>query len=128
MTDTCRITRPSTAEPVFDHDLGRHVPAPPDVVYGPGVVDMVGRCQVSPDRRQDRVAEMGGDKRRLSHYTLSLPAGAEPAEGDTVELLSSATDPTLVGRRFTISGEPEHKTLLMKRTAPMVLERTATTA
>lgn len=118
MTDTCRITVGQSDPPPGDVDLQTGMlpaPADPVTVYGPGVGDLLGRCQFSPDRQANRL-QRAAEERRVARYTLSLPATAPvPPDGAVVECLTSAWDPELPGLLFVVDGEPDRSSLLLKR-------------
>lgn len=123
MTDTCEIERdpPPGALGELDHATGQRAPVMPEVIYGPGTADLLGRCSFSPERRQGVTVEVGGTTDREKRTILSLPATA-PAilKGDRVRWLTTQSDPLGPGTVYVVDEEPEPRTLLLKRTATLV--------
>lgn len=113
MVDTCRITKPGEGEPVLNDDLQYERP--------PAVLVYEGPCylQIKADINSN-VVEITAGEREWSYQTLTLhipvitPADAvgNPADArvdHTVEYLTAAEDPELVGRLFQIRAL-HHKT------------------
>ena len=124
MRDTCRVTRAGAGGPVLDHATGQEIAPAPIEVYGPGIGDLEGRCQFTKDRRQPVVVVQGAQPRSESAFRWSAPWHVDVEPGDVIECLSSEWDPTLPGSRFVVR-DVEKATLLMKRTASVVLVKPA---
>lgn len=101
MTDTCRITRPGEGQGPFNSDTGQYDSPAPVVVYE-------GPCRIPPrGTASTSTASAGEQSFEVGEYPFELPvehAGyvEEVKPGQTVTFLSSAYDPTLVGRVFGI--------------------------
>ena len=102
MTDSCRITRPGTGEPVRDPETGLVVdPAPVTVYEGP--------CRVRAENAEVTEVDAGERQVGVVRWTVGIPVEHPDwdtsgiGRGDTVEILTAAFDPGLAGRRFTVS-------------------------
>ena len=99
MLDTCRITKPGVGEPTPDPVTLQMVRPAPVVVYE-------GPCRV-PRRASGAStasARAGDAAWQVGSFPLDLPFDDTDgvAPGQTVEYLSSADDPSLVGRVFGV--------------------------
>jgi len=105
MVDTCRITRPGD---------GPRVPNPETLAYeGPAPVTVYeGKCRI-PRRvaGSAQSSDAGEATWQVGEYPLAIPldgdgyvAGETVGVGQTVEYLTSTTDPDLVGRSYGITG------------------------
>lgn len=96
MTDTCVITR--QGEAVLDEATGKKTPATVVVYKGP--------CEFRAAQVQATTAEQSGQQLVVQDATLKLPIATSTAvtKGDDVVIITSATDPGLVGRKARIVG------------------------
>lgn len=97
MRSTCRITRPG-GEDVWDPLTLQYVSAPRAVVYE-------GKCKVKRSNSlQERSVEAAGQRYTEQSSSLSLPVGTSGGvlKDDEVEVLTSRTDPALVGTRYRL--------------------------
>jgi hypothetical protein len=97
LTDTARLTRdPGTSNDALDRTTLRLTPGPPTVVYE-------GPCLIGVQRQRDQRLDRGGQPVERQRITARLPADApSPEAGDILTVLSSAADPTLVGRPLRV--------------------------
>lgn len=97
MVDTCRIQQP-TAD-VWDAVTATYEPGPPVFSYE-------GICEVKYGSTQARTVDVAGQRRTLQIVEVRVPMGTstEVDVGHVVEVLTSATDPGLVGRKFRVDG------------------------
>ena len=97
MVDTCRVTADGTA--VWDDETGTYTPGEGSTVYE-------GKCRLRKPSAAPRDADAGETAWTVDDYVLSLPViGSEGvADGQEVEILSSAFDPAAVGLRLTVLG------------------------
>jgi hypothetical protein len=107
--DRCRIERGGT-EKVLNKDTGRYETVP-SVVYD----DLP--CRLKNPYRAPTSNETEGQKQELSMAELQLPV--ERSTGirahDTVVIVSSASDPDLAGRRYTVSVAKAESDATMRR-------------
>jgi len=59
-------------------------------------------CRVTVDGNQPRTAMVGGQEVTLSRLVVKLPLAVCPTEDQILTILSAATDPSLIGRRFDV--------------------------
>ena len=59
-------------------------------------------CRVTVDGNQPRSAIIGGQEVTLSRLVVKLSLDVRPTENQVLTVLSAATDPSLVGRRFDV--------------------------
>lgn len=101
LLDTCRITKPGEGEPTLDPTTLEYVDPAPVVVYE-------GACRI-PKRTtgSSSSTSRGGDASwSVGEFPLNLPFDDDSAEvrpGYQVEYLTSADNPTLVGRIFGLT-------------------------
>lgn len=84
-----------------------HDPETGEAVGSLGVERYSGRARVAYPSYA--VAEMSPRSQPLSQQdvVVSIPVGSAIVhEGDVIEVTSSAVDPNVVGRRFTVAGQP----------------------
>lgn len=98
MGDWCRVSR-GGGSPVLDETTGEYGASAPTITYD-------GPCEVEVGATAPRTIDAAGQALVLQQSTLKLPVmtSTQVAESDTVEVITSATDPALVGRRFRITG------------------------
>ena len=96
MTDTCLITRRGPA--VLDEATGKKTPTT--------VVVYQGKCEFRAAQVQATTAEQSGQQLVVQDATLKLPIATSTAvsKDHDVEILTSATDPALVGLKARIVG------------------------
>lgn len=96
MTDTCRITR--TVKGVQNESTGKTGTTTETVYEGP--------CEFKADQVQATDREQSGQLLVTQDATLKLPIATSTAvtKGHDVEILTSATDPGLVGLRARVVG------------------------
>lgn len=97
MTDTVRVSRPSTAA-VTDPVTG--------VVEYPSAAFYEGRGRVQARQLDSQEAGNGGQFFTVSDFTLQLPYDTDLEPGDVAEVLASETDPLMVGRVFSVESIP----------------------
>lgn len=103
MTDTCRITRPGTGEPVLNPDTGQYDDSMPVTVYE-------GKCRI-PAINGALTRNGGADQSfEVGEFPLDLPldgegytTGESVAPGQTVTYLSAPDNPMLVGMVFGLT-------------------------
>jgi len=100
MTDTCRIES-ADSERVWNPDTLSY-----DQDQEPDEVSYTGPCRVKYGATQPRALDAVGQPVTEQQLQLHLPvlASSDVVVGQIAEVLSSVTDPALVGRRFRISG------------------------
>lgn len=105
MTDTLRVTRKSDV-PVTDPNTGK-------VTY-PSVGIYEGRGRIQSTALQGRNVVVGGADFDISSFTVQLPYNADVRGNDEAVVLTSETDPHMVGRAFRIDMIPRktHATML----------------
>jgi len=100
MIDVCRITRNVSGvyDAVLDEDTGALVePASPELIYH-------GRCRIGTVRTKDHELHMASAPKFANTYKMLIPASVTAGElGDTVEIVSTAYDPRVLGREFRIT-------------------------
>lgn len=96
MTDTCLITRRGPA--VLDEATGKKTSTT--------VVVYQGKCEFRAAQVQATTAEQSGQQLVVQDATLKLPIATSTAvsKDHDVEILTSATDPALVGLKARIVG------------------------
>lgn len=96
MTDTCRVTR--QVDGGIDEATGKRVTVLETVYQGP--------CEFKADQVQATDREQSGQQLVVQDATLKLPIATSTAvtKGHVVEILTSATDPGLTGRKARIVG------------------------
>lgn len=96
MTDTCRVTR--HVDGAIDEATGKRITVAETVYEGP--------CTFKAAQVQASTAEQSGQQLVIQDATLKLPiaTSTDVTKGHDVEILSSATDPGLVGTRARIVG------------------------
>lgn len=96
MTDTCRITRVGSGEPVFNPTTGISEPPEPTPVY-------TGPCRVRTLSLADRPAGAGEHDYTVQDFILSMPiTTADVRVDDVVLVTASRLDPALSGKRFVV--------------------------
>lgn len=106
MVDTCAITRPTGPPGPVDPVTGLRTPAPTTTVYGPSIDPDQGRCKVQTYEPYETDRESGDHVWTQQRYNLHVPIGAPVVEvGDTVEIVTSRFNPSLVGRVYRVAGE-----------------------
>ena len=92
MPDTCRITRPSTAAPVFDEVTAQTSYTPAAVIYD-------GPCRILQNRTQEAVVTVADQKVVQGRYLIVVPADSAPIQVDDVVAVTACTaDPELAGQ------------------------------
>ncbi|MEK6343519.1 MAG: DUF6093 family protein [Curtobacterium sp.] len=96
MSDTCRITR--QVDGGIDEATGKRTTVTETVYQGP--------CEFKADQVQATDREQSGQQLVVQDATLKLPIVTSTAvtKGHDVEILTSATDPGLVGRKARVVG------------------------
>lgn len=111
MVDTCRVTR-GGGVPVWDEETGTYTPVAGTTLYE-------GRCKVQSAQSQEQSPDAGEQRVTVQRYRLDLPVGAiRYREGDAVEILTSAYNPSLPGTLFTLAGSHD-KSLQTAHRLPM---------
>ena len=108
MVDVCVITREGVGEPVFNETTGQYTdPARVDI-YGPGIAPHFGKCRFQDAGIANAAAAVvnAGDRAtNVQGGELQLPVEGTGvvAVNDVAELISSATDSSRVGHKYTIA-------------------------
>lgn len=103
-TDTIKVVRESGT--TWDESTGQHVPTLVTVYEGPGRVSLPSTSSLSRTETQGLVETAQGPVLKLP---IEAPAGAsgDPGQvttGDVAEVLASAEDAALVGRKLRVVG------------------------
>jgi hypothetical protein len=100
MVDHCTITRASTEQGVLDPVTGLHVEPPPQVIYS-------GLCKVQRAGLTPATPLAGERRFTVEVVEVHVPMRVTGVDvGDPVTIDSSLFDPALVGRDFTVRGDP----------------------
>lgn len=97
MVDTCRIQEPG--EDVWNPGTATYDPGPPVYSYQ-------GICEVKYGSTQARTVDVAGQQTTRQVVEVRVPVEQSTAVdvGHVVEVLTSQTDPGLVGRKFQVDG------------------------
>lgn len=114
MTDKCQITT-AASSPVLNVETGEYETAPGTVVY-------VGPCELKMGGTAPRPVDAAGQALIEQHDILKLPMAKSTAVkvDQVAEILSSETDPMLVGLKVRILG-PFAQTYATARRFPVEL-------
>lgn len=102
--DQCRITRTGGARGPMDPETGQYPERPRVAIYE-------GPCRLQVTAADAAETGAGDMALRTQGTTLQLPVEAteDVAPGDVAEMLHSANDPAVVGRKYTVT-TLHHKT------------------
>jgi Family of unknown function (DUF6093) len=99
LTDAGTVTRPGEGEPTMDPETGEITYPPPTVVHD-------GPLLIRPTAQDSRVVESGGAVVTLRTYDVTLPAGTDVRDGDTITATTAAHGEALVGRELKVLDVP----------------------
>lgn len=97
-TDACTVTRPGTAEPVYNAATDLYT-------YPDGTEVYEGCCRVRPADTVDLEQDAGENVFGARRYVVSLPMSETGVRrDDIVEVTASVLDAALVGAKFRVLG------------------------
>lgn len=108
MVDVCVITRDGVGAPVFNETTGQYDNPPRVTVYGPVLAPHFGKCKFQVAgiaNAAAAVVDAGERAANVQGGELQLPVTdtGDVAVNDVAELISSVTDSSRVGRKYTIA-------------------------
>lgn len=108
MVDTCVITRAGEGKGEFNDATGQYDTPARVTVYGPDIEPHHGKCQLQIQSVTNSASSSNAGEREavVQGDVLKLPVDGtgDVSIGDVAKIVSSAYDPSLVDREFTVSG------------------------
>lgn len=113
MVDTCEVETGESARGVWDSTAGAYVPQTPVYTYQ-------GPCRLKFNPRFPQQGDAAGQTVAKQYVVLYLPVEGSGSVrvGNVAVVTSCPGDPSLVGRRFEVTGE-FHQTYATARRVPV---------